>query len=41
VQPFTGFVTDRLYASFTRFYADHASPVIVDIPRAGSDLHRI
>lgn len=29
-QPFTGFDTDRSHASFTRFYADYASPVIVD-----------
>ncbi|MFM9881085.1 MAG: mobilization protein [Burkholderiaceae bacterium] len=28
--PFTGFDTDRSHASFTRFYADYASPVIVD-----------
>jgi len=29
-QPFTGFDTDRSHTSFTRFYADYASPVIVD-----------
>ena len=29
-QPFTGFDTDRSHTSFTRFYADFASPVIVD-----------
>jgi hypothetical protein len=29
-QPFTGFDTDRSHNSFTRFYADYASPVIVD-----------
>ena len=29
-QPFTGFVTDRSHTSFTRFYADYASPVVVD-----------
>ena len=28
--PFTGFDTDRSHTSFTRFYADYASPVIVD-----------
>lgn len=28
--PFTGFDTDRSHASFTRFYADYASPVVVD-----------
>ena len=28
--PFTGFDTDRSHNSFTRFYADYASPVIVD-----------
>ena len=28
-QPFTGFDTDRSHTSFTRFYADYASPVIV------------
>ncbi len=28
--PFTGFDTDRSHTSFTRFYADFASPVIVD-----------
>jgi hypothetical protein len=29
-RPFTGFDTDRSHTSFTRFYADYASPVIVD-----------
>jgi hypothetical protein len=29
-QPFTGFDTDRSHHSFTRFYADYASPVVVD-----------
>jgi hypothetical protein len=29
-QPFVGFDTDRSHLSFTRFYADHASPVVVD-----------
>lgn len=29
-QPFTGFDTDRSHASFTRFYTDYASPVVVD-----------
>lgn len=29
-RPFTGFDTDRSHTSFTRFYADHASPIIVD-----------
>ena len=29
-QPFIGFDTDRSHTSFTRFYADFASPVIVD-----------
>ncbi len=29
-QPFTGFDTDRSHTSFTRFYADYASPVVVD-----------
>lgn len=29
-QAFTGFDTDRSHNSFTRFYADYASPVIVD-----------
>lgn len=29
-QPFTGFDTDRSHTSFARFYADHASPVVVD-----------
>lgn len=28
--PFLGFDTDRSHTSFTRFYADYASPVIVD-----------
>lgn len=28
--PFTGFDTDRSHTSFTRFYADYASPVVVD-----------
>ena len=28
--PFIGFDTDRSHTSFTRFYADYASPVIVD-----------
>ncbi len=28
--PFTGFDTDRSHHSFRRFYADYASPVIVD-----------
>ena len=28
--PFTGFDTDRSHTSFTRFYADYSSPVIVD-----------
>jgi hypothetical protein len=28
--PFTGFDTDRSHPSFTRFYADYASPVLVD-----------
>jgi len=28
--PFVGFDTDRSHTSFTRFYADYASPVIVD-----------
>ena len=28
--PFTGFDTDRSHTTFTRFYADYASPVIVD-----------
>ncbi len=28
--PFTGFDTDRSHTSFTRFYSDFASPVIVD-----------
>ena len=27
---FTGFDTDRSHASFTRFYADYAAPVVVD-----------
>ncbi len=29
-QPFTGFDTDRSHTSFKRFYADYASPVVVD-----------
>ena len=29
-RPFMGFDTDRSHTSFTRFYADFASPVIVD-----------
>ncbi len=29
-RPFTGFDTDRSHTSFTRFYADYASPVLVD-----------
>ena len=29
-RPFTGFDTDRSHTSFTRFYSDFASPVIVD-----------
>jgi len=29
-QPFIGFDTDRSHTSFTRFYANYASPVIVD-----------
>jgi hypothetical protein len=29
-QPFMGFDTDRSHTSFTRFYADYASPVVVD-----------
>jgi hypothetical protein len=29
-QPFTGFDTDRSHTSFTRFYANYASPVVVD-----------
>jgi hypothetical protein len=36
-QPFTGFDTDRSHTSFTRFYADYASPVVVD-SYAGLDL---
>lgn len=28
--PFTGFDTDHSHTLFTRFYADYASPVIVD-----------
>jgi hypothetical protein len=28
--PFIGFDTDRSHTSFTRFYADYASPVVVD-----------
>ena len=31
--PFTGFDTDRSHTSFTRFYADYASPVVVDSRR--------
>ncbi|MCB1897791.1 nucleotide-binding protein [Cognatazoarcus halotolerans] len=29
-KPFVGFDTDRSHNSFTRFYADYASPVVVD-----------
>ncbi len=29
-RPFMGFDTDRSHTSFTRFYADYASPIIVD-----------
>jgi hypothetical protein len=29
-RPFTGFDTDRSHTSFARFYADYASPLIVD-----------
>jgi hypothetical protein len=29
-RPFTGFDTDRSHTSFARFYADYASPAIVD-----------
>ena len=29
-RPFTGFDTDRSHTSFTRFYADYASPLLVD-----------
>lgn len=29
-RPFTGFDTDRSHTSFTRFYSEHASPIIVD-----------
>lgn len=29
-RPFTGFDTDRSHTSFTRFYSEYASPVIVD-----------
>lgn len=29
-RPFIGFDTDRSHTSFTRFYADYASPVLVD-----------
>lgn len=29
-RPFTGFDTDRSHTSFTRFYSDHASPIVVD-----------
>jgi hypothetical protein len=36
-RPFTGFDTDRSHTSFTRFYADYASPLIVD-SYAGLDL---
>jgi hypothetical protein len=28
--PFVGFDTDRSHASFTRFYGDYASPIIID-----------
>lgn len=28
--PFTGFDTDRSHTTFSRFYADYASPVVVD-----------
>jgi hypothetical protein len=28
--PFTGFDTDRSHATFSRFYGDYASPVVVD-----------
>ncbi len=29
-RPFIGFDTDRSHTSFTRFYADYASPVVID-----------
>ena len=29
-RPFVGFDTDRSHASFSRFYADYASPVVID-----------
>src|SRR5450830_529869 len=29
-KPFVGFDTDRSHTSFTRFYADYSSPVLVD-----------
>ena len=29
-RPFVGFDTDRSHTTFTRFYADYASPVVVD-----------
>ena len=29
-RPFTGFDTDRSHTSFSRFYGDYASPVVVD-----------
>jgi hypothetical protein len=29
-QPFLGFDTDRSHSTFTRFYSDYASPVVVD-----------
>lgn len=29
-RPFTGFDTDRSHTTFTRFYADYASPIVVD-----------
>lgn len=29
-RPFTGFDTDRSHTSLTRFYADYASPIVVD-----------
>jgi cellulose biosynthesis protein BcsQ len=29
-RPFTGFDTDRSHTSFTRFYADQASHIVVD-----------
>ena len=31
---FTGFDTDRSHHSFNRFYADYASPVVVDSSKA-------